>query len=74
MGSISSSHRNKKNRCYENRSHDEFKKAKLPTFDGEVNNGQEAEAWLLGMRKYFQVQDYYGNMKARVTIFNLIGR
>ena len=26
------------------------------------------------MRKYFQVQDYSGNMKARVAIFNLNGR
>ena len=26
------------------------------------------------MKKYFQVQDYYGNMKARVAIFNLNGR
>ena len=45
-----------------------------PAFNGEIANGQEAEAWLLGMRKYFQVQDYSGNMKARVDIFNLIGR
>ena len=45
-----------------------------PTFNGEVKSGQEAEAWLLGMKKYFQVQDYYGNMKARVAIFNLSGR
>ena len=43
-------------------------------FDGEVNNGQEAKAWLLGMTKYFQVQDYSRNMKARVAIFNLNGR
>ena len=43
-------------------------------FDGEVNNGQEAKAWLLGMRKYFQVHDYSGNMKTRVSIFNLNGR
>ena len=42
--------------------------------NGEINTGQEAEAWLLGMRKFFQVQDYLGNMKARVAIFNLIGR
>ena len=41
---------------------------------GEIKNGQEAEAWILGMRKYFQVQDYTGNMKARVAIFNLIER
>ena len=26
------------------------------------------------MRKYFQVQDYSGNMKARIAIFNLNGR
>ena len=46
----------------------------MPTFNGEVNTSQEAEAWLLGIRKYFQVQDYYGSMKARVAIFNLTGR
>ena len=49
-------------------------KAKPPTFDGEIKMGQEAEAWLLGIKKYFQVQDYSGNMKARVAIFNLNGR
>ena len=46
----------------------------MPTFNGEVKNGQEVEACLLGMRKYFQVQDNLGNMKAKVAIFNLIGR
>ena len=59
---------------YRNNSHDEFKKAKPPTFDGEVKTGQEAEACILGMKKYFQVQDYSGNMKAGVSIFNLTGR
>ena len=73
-GSSSSSHRNKRKRRYQNNSHEEFKKAKPPTFDGKVKSGQEAKAWLLGMRKYFQVQDYSGNMKARVAIFNLSGR
>ena len=65
---------NKRKRHYQNSSHGEFKKENPPTFDGEVKNGQEVEAWLLGMRKYFQVQDYSGNMKERVTIFNLNGR
>ena len=55
-------------------SRDEFKKSKPPTFDGEIKIGQEAEAWILGIKKYFQVQDYSGNMKARVSIFNLNGR
>jgi hypothetical protein len=39
-----------------------------------VKSGEEAEAWLLGMRKYFQVHDYSGNMKARVAIYNLNDR
>ena len=69
-----SSHRNKRKRHYPNNSCDKFKKDKPPIFDGEVNNIQEAEAWLLGMRKYFQVQDYSRNMKAIVAIFNLTGR
>ena len=53
-----SSHMNERKRRYPNHSCDEFKKARPPIFNGEINNGQEAEAWLLGMRKYFQVQDY----------------
>jgi hypothetical protein len=33
-------------------------------------------AWLLGMRKYFQVHDYFQNMKVslKMAIFNLNGR
>ena len=72
--SSSSSHGEKRRIRYRNSSWDEFKKARPPTFNGETKNGQEAKAWLLGMRKYFQVQDYSGNMKARVSIFNLTGR
>ena len=70
----SSSHRNERKMNYQNHSCYEFKKVRLPIVNGEIKNGQEAEAWLLGMRKYFQVQDYLGNMKARVAIFNLTGR
>ena len=72
--SSSLSHKNEKKRCYKNHSHDEFKKARPPTFNGEIKNGQEAKAWIHGMRKYFQVQDYSRNMKAIVSIFNLTRR
>ena len=72
--SSSSSCKGNRNKHHTDRSWDEFKKAKPPTFDGEVKTGQEVEAWLLGIKKYFQVQDYSGNMKARVSIFNLNGR
>ena len=43
--SSSSSHKNQRRRCYQNHSRDEFKKARPPTFNGEINTGQEAEAW-----------------------------
>ena len=72
--SSSSSNMNERKRRYHNHSCDEFKKASRPTFNGEVKNGQDVEACLLGMRKYFQVQDYSGNMKARVAIYNFTGR
>ena len=68
-----SSHKRKRKRHHRDRTRDEFKKAKPPTFDGEVKTRQEAKAWLLGIKKYFQVQDYSRNMKARVSIFNLNG-
>ena len=74
MDSISSSHKRKRKRHHRDHTRDEFKKAKPPTFDGEVKTGQEAKAWLLGIKKYFQVHDYSRNMKARVAIFNLNGR
>ena len=69
-----SSHKRKRKRHHRDRSRDEFKKEKRPTFDGEIKTGQEAEAWLLGIKKYFQVHNYSGNMKARVSIFNMNGR
>ena len=64
----------KRKRHYKNHLYRKFTKAKPPTFDGEVKSGQEGESWLLGMGNYFQAQDYSGNMKARVAIFNLNGR
>ena len=38
-------------------------------FNGEVEKGEEVEAWLSGMNKYFQI--YYSDMmKARMAIYN----
>ena len=44
-----------------------------PTFDGESKTSQEAEAWILGMKKYFQIHDYSGNERDRINIYNLNG-
>jgi hypothetical protein len=53
---------------------EEFRKAKPPSFDGEIKKGEEAEAWLLGLKKYFRVHDFSENSKARVDTFNLNGK
>ena len=36
----------------------EFKKIKPLTFNGETKKGEEAESWLSGMKKYFQIYNY----------------
>jgi hypothetical protein len=51
-----------------------LKKAKPPSFDGEIKKGEEAKAWLLGLKKYFRVHDFSENLKARVATFNLNGK
>jgi hypothetical protein len=32
---------------------EEFNKENPPTFNGEIKKGEEDEAWMLGLRKYF---------------------
>ena len=67
------SNRHRRKNYFRDNSHGEFWKAKPPMFDGEVKFGQ-AKAWILGIRKYFQVHDYSRNTKDRFAIFNLNGR
>ena len=43
---------------------EEFKKDKPPTCDGELKKSKDAEAWLLGMRKFFRLHDYLENLKS----------
>jgi hypothetical protein len=52
----------------------EFKKIKPSTFDGESKTGEEAEAWLLDIKKYFHIYNYSSNMKVRMAIYNLKGK
>ena len=42
--------------------------------NGELEKGEEVEAWLLGTKKYFQIYNYSGRLKARMTIYNLTGK
>ena len=70
--SDSSEGRHKKKRKYKDELTGEFKKSKPPTFDGEVKNGEETEAWLFGMKKYFIMYNYSNSMKGKMAIFNLV--
>jgi hypothetical protein len=75
-GKTSSHSQTRRKKRKHSKSHDpeEFKKAKPPTFDGEIKKGEEAEVWLLGLKKYFRVHDYSENLKAQIAIFNLNGK
>jgi hypothetical protein len=52
----------------------EFKKIKPATLDGESKTGEEVEAWLLDIKKYFHIYNYSSNMKVRMAIYNLKGK
>ena len=49
----------------------ELRRIKPPTFDGEVKQGEYVEAWLLGLKKFFQLHQYTPNMETRVFIYHL---
>jgi hypothetical protein len=46
----------------------EFKNIKPATFDGESGTGEKVEAWLLDIKKYFRIYNYFSNMKVRMAI------
>ena len=46
----------------------ELRKIKPPTFKGDSEKGEDAEAWLLGMRKYFRICNYSSRMEANIAI------
>jgi len=52
----------------------EFNKIKPDTFDGESRIGEEVEAWLLDIKKYFQIYNYSNNIKVIMSIYNLKGK
>ena len=40
-------------------------------FDGLAQKGEEEESWMSGMKKYFQIHNYFDGLKARMAIYNL---
>lgn len=53
---------------------DEFKKARLCNFGGDLKKPKDAYAWILGMNKFFEFHEYTYNMKAIIDIFGLKGK
>jgi hypothetical protein len=43
----------------------EMNKIKPPTFDGEHKKEEDVETWLLGMKKYFQLQNYSAHAEGK---------
>jgi len=52
----------------------DFKKSIPPMLDGEMKKLEDAEAWMFGMKKFFELHDYIENTKVRIVIFNLKGK
>jgi hypothetical protein len=52
----------------------ELRKIKPPTFNDEHQKGEEVEAWLLEMKKYFQLHDYPSRVEARIATYHLQGK
>jgi hypothetical protein len=49
-------------------------KIKPPTFDGEHKKDEDAETWLLGLRKYFQLHNYSSHAEGIIYIYQLKGK
>ena len=52
----------------------EINKIKPPTFDGEHKKEEDVEIWLLGMKKYFQLQNYSPHVEGRIAMYQLKGK
>jgi hypothetical protein len=52
----------------------EMNNFKPPMFNGKHKKEEDAETWLLGMRKYFQLQNYSPHVEGRIVMYQLKGK
>jgi hypothetical protein len=52
----------------------EIRNIKTPNFNGEKKKGEEIKAYLLEMKKYFQMHYYPSNVESRIAAYNLQGK
>jgi hypothetical protein len=70
----SPSHTRKNKRSRMDELKGDMNKIKPPTFDGEHKKEEDVETWLLGMRKYFQLQNYCSHAKGIIAMYQLKGK
>lgn len=49
------------------------KKLKLPKYDGEHRNGEEAKKWLTNMESYFEIKESSSFGKTCIVVYQLKG-
>jgi hypothetical protein len=52
----------------------ELRKLKPPSFGGEREREDDIEAWLLGLKIYFQLHNYSSNLEAKISKYHLHGK
>jgi hypothetical protein len=52
----------------------ELRNLKPPSFEGEREREDDVEAWLLGLRRYFQLHNYSSNLESRISTYHLHGK
>jgi hypothetical protein len=52
----------------------EPRKLKPPSFDGEREREDDAEAWFLGLRRYFKWHKYSSNLETIISTYHLHGK
>ena len=52
----------------------EMNNIKAPMFDGEHQKEEDTETWFLGMKKYFQLQNYSTHAEGRIAMYQLKGK
>jgi hypothetical protein len=48
-----------------------MRKLKSPSFEGEREREYDVEAWLIGLKRYFQLHNYSSNLEARIATYHL---
>jgi hypothetical protein len=49
----------------------DLRKLKPPSFEGEREMEDDAKAWFLGLRRYFQLHNYSSKLEARIATYHL---